>query len=338
MAISSIVGLSLSEIIVRTFYPQPYSSFFPNSSEQWPKGDNEWLKGAFPKKKIGFEMIPSLAGINKYGLFDKDREIKRNNNTFRIIVLGDSVTTHGSPPYPHVLEAILNRNNHRYSFEVWNLGFPTYNTLLEKEYLQIKGLKFNPDMVIIGFCLNDFGTGSVALKNDGRTILYQTQDDAWLEINPFLFTHSHLYRLVVNSIITYKTETEIKKIEDSNETKRDYKYLSPRHWNVVYYSLIEIKEMVSLKDIPLLLVVIPYLKDFSKYSSYEKDTYNAIFDIAKKLNISYINMNTYFVKEGDWEQFRYKDRPWDFMHTNNRGHQLIGETIYAYLVQEQLIK
>jgi lysophospholipase L1-like esterase len=49
-------------------------------------------------------------------------------------------------------------------------------------------------------------------------------------------------------------------------------------------------------------------------------------------------MKTYFEKKGEWKQFRYKDRPWDYIHTNNQGHQLIAQAIYAYLDRGQLIK
>lgn len=124
--------LLCGEIIIRVFYPQHYANFFPYSSEYWRAGDADWLKYIRFAKKIGFEIIPSAGYFSNLGFFDKDRKIEKNKGTFRILVLGDSVTTHGSPPYPALLEELLNTNPHKYDFEVWNCAFPTYNTMLGK--------------------------------------------------------------------------------------------------------------------------------------------------------------------------------------------------------------
>ena len=87
-----------------------------------------------------------------------------------------------------------------------------------------------------------------------------------------------------------------------------------------------------------MLVIIPYFKNFSEYSSYEKDTYNAILERATELNIFYIDMKTYFEKEANWKEFRRQDRPWDYNHTNIRGHKLIAETIFAHFEKNRLVK
>lgn len=200
--ISIIIILLCGEMIIRIFYPRSYTSSFFQPQKWMFNRDDEWVKKAVrPAENIGFELIPGIYGINNLGLFDEDRKIEKDKDVFKILVLGDSVTTHGHPPYSKVLEVLLNQSSHRYHFEVWNAAFPTYNTLLEKEYFRIKGIKFNPDMVIIGFCLNDFGPSCIALKKDGKMVLYNITDDLWLKANPFLISHSHLYRLIMGTII-----------------------------------------------------------------------------------------------------------------------------------------
>jgi hypothetical protein len=66
---------------------------------------------------------------------------------FRILFLGDSVLW-GIGYHTKVIEDNLN-------VEVINAGVPGYTTYQELEFLKAYGLDMNPDLVIIGFALND---------------------------------------------------------------------------------------------------------------------------------------------------------------------------------------
>jgi hypothetical protein len=41
-------------------------------------------------------------------------------------------------------------------YQVLNMGVGGYQTLQEVELLRSRGLKYDPDYVLIGFCINDF--------------------------------------------------------------------------------------------------------------------------------------------------------------------------------------
>jgi len=334
LIMSIILAFICVEFAVRIFCPQQRISFFEPRQEVFD-GDDEWFKKiARPAKGIGFELTPGICGINNLGLFDVNREIKKTENEFRILVMGDSVTTHGNPPYPMRLELLLNKNRHGHDFEVWNIAFPTYNTLLEKKYLMKKGLSFDPDMLILGFCLNDFGKSVMAIKESGDIFLYDVENDIFLDINPVFFSHSHLYRMIVSRIIGYKTKIIRKKITNSDGNKIE-------GYNMVYESLRDISKIAAEKNIPLLILIFPYLRDFSRYTQLEKDSYYAIIDIIEQLRLPYVNMKPYFENAAmikKWGMFRYDDRLLDYMHTNNNGHQLIAEVTYNYLLRENLIK
>jgi hypothetical protein len=98
--------------------------------------------------------------INALGFRD-DREyaLVKKPGTFRIIVLGDSVTFgHGAlsnTTYPYLLEQRLKQWRPGVNWEVWNLGVPGYNTTQELKYLQRVGDSYRPDLVIVGFYEND---------------------------------------------------------------------------------------------------------------------------------------------------------------------------------------
>ena len=76
-------------------------------------------------------------------------------DTFRILVLGDSVTFgHGTlddTTYPYLLEQRLRGWRPDVNWEVWNLGVPGYNTRQELAYLKEIGPRAQPDLVMVGF-------------------------------------------------------------------------------------------------------------------------------------------------------------------------------------------
>jgi hypothetical protein len=98
--------------------------------------------------------------INNLGFRDpRDYALAKSPNTFRIIVLGDSVTFgHGSVyehTYPYLLEQKLKAWRPGVDWQVWNLAVPGYNTSQELEHLKEVGPRFSPDLVIVGFYEND---------------------------------------------------------------------------------------------------------------------------------------------------------------------------------------
>jgi len=323
---STVLTLAASELIVRIFCPQPFFSFFATSSEKWQKGDNDWFSG---KNAITFSR---KMGIDcPVGLFDRKHNLEKRPDTFRILVLGDSVTVHGNPPYPLMFEDLLNKNSKGKKYEVWNLAVPTYNTFQEKEYFKEKGIKLDPDMIIIGFCLNDFAPSYIALKVKGMTVLCQAHDEVWIGISPFLFTHSHLYRLVINRIMDSRARflARIDEKKLKKETAR-YRDLSLRYYQIVYDSMKYFKAVSCERKIPLLVLVFPILKDEGKYTPYERDAYAAILDMCKEFDIAYLDLKPYFEEIGKWDDFRYLQRESDYFHFNNKGHALVADSIFDY--------
>lgn len=103
---------------------------------------------SFTYRKEGF----SRSKINSHGMRDIERTVKKPANTYRIAVLGCSVTEGNQVPisetYCSVLERKLNENNPGKKFEVLNFAVSAYT--LGQEYLRLKNMamKFEPDLVL----------------------------------------------------------------------------------------------------------------------------------------------------------------------------------------------
>ena len=110
--------------------------------------------------------------INSLELRDpREYELKKRPNTFRILVLGDSVTFgHGSVyehTYPYLTEQRLKAWRPDIDWQVWNASVPGYNTSQELAHLLEVGDRYQPDLVVVGFFDNDLSDNR-PLSEPGR--------------------------------------------------------------------------------------------------------------------------------------------------------------------------
>ncbi len=98
--------------------------------------------------------------LNSLGFRDDEVTRPKQTNTFRIIVLGDSLTfgqgiKNLDDIWTEILENRLNQLSNRDSYEVVNLAKQGYNVRQYLETLINTGLTLEPDLVMIGFFIND---------------------------------------------------------------------------------------------------------------------------------------------------------------------------------------
>jgi len=115
--------------------------------------------------------------INSRGLRDpREYSLEKPRGTFRILVLGDSVTFgHGSVyehTYPYLVEQRLKQWRPDVRWEVWNAAEPGYNTSQELAQLYEVGPAYKPDLVVVGFYGNDV--------IDNRPIVPATAGRRWM--------------------------------------------------------------------------------------------------------------------------------------------------------------
>lgn len=293
---------------------------------QWP-----WLE---PSELLGYEHIPnfgqygSAGRTNSYGLVGREHNLYKESGTFRILVLGDSIAERGYST--ELLEDHLNNNpqlfNHKFKkFEIWNSGTTSYDIRRYFLYLKERGLKYNPDMVLIFFCLNDF--------NLNMNIYYRTKDGSHgyffsieeiskiCKINPFFMRHSYLYRFVILRLNSY--------LSTKSATKDDI-FLPER--NGKYY-LSFIKEICQKEKISLIAVIFPYLKPLSEYNEGERYEYQTICKVVKELGIDFLNLYEHLSEKGLLNLRLVRE---DSIHPSQEGQRIIAKLIYDYLVEKNL--
>lgn len=160
LIIGSFVLLECIGRIVLAFYPEDYFvSKFPETYRF--KSDSvlgwDWRPG-YKLTEERFGKMTSFS-ISQQGFKDREFSLVKPANTIRIICVGDSITegvgVNNDQTYSKVLERMLNSKINVKKFEVMNAGVADY--CLAQEYFLIKSklLNFHPDVVIIGYYLND---------------------------------------------------------------------------------------------------------------------------------------------------------------------------------------
>lgn len=99
--------------------------------------------------------------INQDGFRDAQRVKPKPAGVRRVVVLGDSTTSGNgvedlASVYPAVLESRLRLLPEHSRDEVLNLGVGGYHTMQEARLLEVAGLGYEPDVVVLTICLNDF--------------------------------------------------------------------------------------------------------------------------------------------------------------------------------------
>lgn len=322
MIISLFLTLLTAEALARAFsIDKPYFSKLA-SSKAWSLPP-EW-EGGLPDElfrhspSLGYELGKnSRLGTNSLGMMDKERTAEKPKDTFRIICVGDSTTA--SSEYTQVLEGLLNEGNCQRKFEVWNSGVPGYCLTQYCRAIQEKWIKFDPDLIIIGFSLTDFDLTPVLVKENGAPVIYFPDKAIRASFNPFLMEHSRLYRFIIAR--SFLSDKSSDKASDIFEESKQH--------------LEQVNHFLSKKRLPFLLVILGYTKNLSAYDPGEKAIYKYIKELAARNRLRTLDLVPVFSAN---DPASLQQNPGDDIHFNRKGSELVARQIHGYLKKEKLLE
>lgn len=334
--ISVIFLLILLELLIR-FLPSTFIKFnlkrcavsqeevdFMNRCPGEPK---RCLYGPSSIPGLGYELIPGAeamrARVNFYGMTGYEYKIKKTPSTYRILLLGDSIIQEGF--FAENLKRLLNDTYPQWSFEVWNAGVGGYQVNQYAAYLKYKGIKYNPDMVIVNLGLNDFDITNIIYyqTKDGVIAYYNfaNQLSKVIPLNKWLFRHSRLYRFLISKAEALFLSSNTAESAVNAEAEEGKYYLEI------------IRDICQKNKAILLCTVFAYLKPLAEYKGFEKKSYKNIVDSLRDLDIEYIDLHKYF-PEDDRQDLRFFKN--DYVHLSPKGLEIAARAVFNYLVNNQL--
>lgn len=304
------VGLLIAEFILQLIPKFKLSAYIHKDRDVW--GGQELRL----HNELGWEIIPNYTGgsrkINSLGMVDKEYPIKKPDNTYRILIIGDSVT--GSGFYSEYFENMLNHNSSKINFEVWNCGIRGYNLDQYYTYIKTRVINYEPDCIIVGFCLHDLKEYPLVIVKEKDTLKFYTLKGPIRNkfiLNNFLINNSAIYRILYFKI---------------NKTLDNFE----KRGNELIYL---INKICKKEKVKLYFLIFPYLKP--QYSKPELREYNTIKRLLNKFDINYIDYHEYMP-----DNIRYSLRIEEasHVHFNKKGDEIIAEVLYNRLKKAFVLK
>ncbi|MBT3295330.1 MAG: tetratricopeptide repeat protein [Verrucomicrobia bacterium] len=195
LIVAVVLSLGAGELVARALKLAPPFRRITVSYE-----DHESIYQRSSNPILGYELKPNYynpnpdqqftcRSINSHGQRDIERTVGRQPGVRRVLLLGDSIVESTEvADVDDVMHRQLEKLYPDGKTEILNFGVGGYCTLAEVELLRVKGLKFDPDIVIVVFFHNDFANFNWSVV---ETL---AADKAPSRVFRELFSRSHLFR------------------------------------------------------------------------------------------------------------------------------------------------
>ncbi|MBU1694968.1 MAG: SGNH/GDSL hydrolase family protein [Verrucomicrobia bacterium] len=277
------------------------------------KSDNPNLRH-WHRPKAAAHLMGVDVAINSKRLRDREYAYDKEPGVYRIVALGDSVTLGWGVPfedtYAKVLEGRLNagRKEGAPRFEVLNAGCGNWNTRQEVEFFKAEMRKYKPDLVLLGYFLND-----------AEPILASNVDQSsWLnrsQLIVFFLTRWGKLRLSFNRELHF-------------ENYYQALYQGP-DWEACQQAFRELADLTRADGTQLALVVLPDLHILDEERYPFKDIHGHVQNLARANDVPFLDLFDTF-KGRDLRELVVAR---DDAHHNARAHHLAAEALYRYLLE-----
>jgi lysophospholipase L1-like esterase len=275
--------------------------------------------------KIGYEPAPGLnyegdelayydyrGRSNSLGYRDTEHSVAKAPGVYRILILGDSVAAgldvlRYEDTFPAILGERLRQSG--VPAEVLSFAVSGYNTAQEVETLKDRGLRFEPDLILLAYCLND------STKFDGGILdmlLAQEKERGGISLaraNPYLM-RSALYRLLYDRILPKRPAPA------PNDVGQD----------MVEASFRELSALSRDHHFAVLVAVFPVFEDLRDYR--HEELHGALRALSVKNGFEHIDLLSSFRQCADETS---EPLAFDRLHPTERGHACAGAALANYI-------
>lgn len=281
--------------------------------------------------------------INSLGHHDDDFPTDKLPDELRGLVIGNSVAmghfVTASQTFANRLEEELARAAPGYGrYQVINMGVQGYSTFQYREVLR-RSLDLDPDFIVVSFCLNDITEPYVANQAFGGTGLdwhgvRQTRSRflAFL-VNETGFGQLAL-RLQSRNVRRERLErAEVYNVRSMVEgMNRDSAYIQA--WDAALADLAEIYRMAEAVDVPVVLLITPYV--FQLLDAESREPQRVLRRHAAEHGATFVDLAEVvdsLVEDGG----HIRDIFLDNTHFTIEGHRFVAQTLLDHLIENELI-
>jgi lysophospholipase L1-like esterase len=257
---------------------------------------------------------------NDAGFRDVNHPVAKSADITRVLVMGDSVTEGSGVGQ----ESIFTRYVQDFlgsRYEVINLGMSGLNTPQEVHLLETEGLKYEPDVVVLNFVLNDCDFYS-ELRAAER---FQNEKDTKVGLLGDMAIDPRVKRWLKSSALIYFVKSRIEYIKGLVTGKEETNFYTalwqnPECRKRVVSGLDHLRSLQQKYGFMVHVVLWPLLMDYERYEF--SDIHSSIMEMANQEGFHFLDLRpTYATKPYRELQVTAEDN----VHPNGEGHRLAAQ-------------
>jgi lysophospholipase L1-like esterase len=270
--------------------------------------------------RLIYTFVPNRCGANSKGFMDDDHPYENSGDTYRIVIIGDSVAQGQGVPrdraFGKLLEQRLNSHDPDRPVESINLARTGYSTSQEILVLEAEGLRYQPDLVIWSYTLND----------PAHPVFHDANGDLGR-----YFHEPRSYTLHFIRKKLFRAGERMKRAECGEEY---HALLHCAHRDQVTRHLARLGDISRTSGTPLVFVIHPVFvrgRDFASYSL--ESVHEDLTSMARDAGLHVVDLWHAFKEMNPAQLHQDDDGRFDPWHPNERGHQVISDYLYEALAE-----
>jgi lysophospholipase L1-like esterase len=302
-----------------------------------------------------FARHPAVYRINNVGWNSPhDYLPEKAENTLRVAVMGDSyveaLQVDYDESFPIVAEELVSKNCASYEkVEVYAFGFSGSPLSQYLSVMRYVAATYQPDIFVINIIHNDFDESFRSLVAKSYFLQFEINDQGEIEeLPPEPYDYSPVRVLARRSATVRYVYTNLNLPKLIQQIRRDDEpeaiivsgvaFLpgasaqTEATRQLVYYVLTQYQ--LTAQNAPLLLMMDgPREEIYGEEAAFDISQYNALVDeAAAELGIDFIDLTPVF--EADYQANHIPFNSSDEWHWNEYGHQVVGEALADWIIQQ----
>ena len=296
--------------------------------------------------------------INSEGYRDRLYKTKKDLHLLRIAAIGDSFTmgdgVYAKDSYPKQLESML--QNTKQQAEVINFGITATNTLQQLEFLRNKVLQYNPDIVILGFNLNDFKVNKETvferskrlysidykIHADKTVSIIPPQKSLWESIMSQGYKFSSVWRCAhkaKSQILRWYRKDTPKSSEETYNTLNFQENVILKNYDIITNAIIKMHSLLKRRKIQFYIFIIPAMTEFDRrivgtFDNYPfRNMHKRIGNFLKQSGAIHSDVLENFGNRKISKLVVSKFDP----HFNRKGNSIIASAIVEFMQKQGVI-